>query len=149
MCEHRQIDPTERIIYHSSPIDAKPQRSYLSTIKIRTNTWTRLISNLNKQQFHDIFYKQDLTDNQKQRLWLLLAYCNYHLLNPSTFFDFLGEAAIEEKVTLKSFSTADVLRSWGKNSVPSHIQDNILVFLYLVIRDGGRVLSLIDTIDSL
>jgi hypothetical protein len=149
MCEHREIDLPERIIYAVSPLDARPNKTYLATVKTRATSWTRLTSQLNKGQFHDCTRALKLTEFEKQHLWILLAFCNYHLISPLAFFDFLMETAIEERVTLTSYATAEALRKIPGNPIPQGFQDNFLVFLYLAIRDGARAFSLLNTLEVL
>ena len=148
MCEYREIDPTERIIYKISPLDSS-NLSVLASLKTRSSALTRLTSRLNKVQFQDMIRTLKLNKDETEKLWLLLAYCNYHLISPLAFFDFLLEVAIEERITLKSYTSAEALRSWQNHPIPATFQDNFLVFLYLAIRDGARAYSLLETIDAL
>lgn len=149
MCEHRNIDDTERILYMISPLDVTHPNSYYKTLKARQAAWIRLTSGMNKNQFHDILYPLKLTDEQKEHLWLIICYCHYHLESPTIFFDFLMEVAIEERASLRSFSTAEAIHQWPKNPIPEKFQNNFLLFLYLAIRDGRRAFTFLETLDLL
>ena len=94
-------------------------------------------------------YPLNLTDDEKQQLWILTAYTHYNLISPTIFFDFLMEIAIEEKARFTSFATAEKLRKWPTNPIPAKFQDNFLVFLYLAIRDGEYAFTLLKSLDAL
>ncbi len=149
MCEYREIDPTTHVIYAESPLFINQKQSYYKSIQGRASAWTTLVTTLNKKKFHDMTCPLRLTEDEKQQLWILLAYCHYHLISPIAFFDFLMEVAIEERVSLTSFATAEALRKWPKSPVPAKFQDNFLLFLYLAIRDGGQVFKMLNMLDSL
>lgn len=149
MCEYREIDTAEHTIYRESPLFAVNKTSYYSSVKNRAAAWTALVGNLNKNRFEDIVYPLRLTQNEKQQLWILIAYAHYNLISPVVFFDFLMEVAIEEKAQFSSFATAEKLRKWPASPVPSKFQDNFLLYLYLAIRDGGGVWNLLNCLDTL
>lgn len=149
MCEHRQIESIERIIYKNSPLGTMGKHSFYETLKIRHAAWMRLLNYQNKGQFHDMTLPLKLNDTQKEHLWLLISYCSYHLPIPSIFFDFLMDVVIEERATLRSFSTAEALRKWPRNPVPQNFKDNFLLFLYLAMRDGERAFSFLEDLEAL
>ena len=149
MCEYREIDRPERTIYRESPLFFVGNKGYYSSLKNRAAAWTTLVGNLNKNRFEDMVYPLMLTQNEKQQLWILVAYAHYNLVSPVVFFDFLMEVAIEEKAQFTSFATAEKLRKWPASPVPSIFQDNFLLYLYLAIRDGGGVFNLLNCLDTL
>jgi hypothetical protein len=149
MCEHREIDPTARIIYGESPLIFCHKQSFYKSIKSRVAAWISLTTNLNKNKFLDITYPLKLSEEEKQQLWILVAYCHYHLISPTAFFDFLMEVAIEERVRFTSFATAEALRKWPMTPIPDKFQDNFLVFLYIAIRDGSQAFKMLSTLDTL
>ncbi len=149
MCEHRQIDPTERIIYRQSPLSTGTSKSYYKSLNSRAAAWISLVTTLNKNKYEDMVYPLNLTDDEKQQLWILTAYTHYNLISPTIFFDFLMEIAIEEKARFTSFATAEKLRKWPTNPIPAKFQDNFLVFLYLAIRDGEYAFTLLKSLDAL
>ena len=149
MCEYREIDSDERNIYPQSPLFIVSKQSYYSSLNTRAAAWTTLVTNLNKNRFEDMVYPLKLTHNEKQQLWILVAYAHYNLISPVVFFDFLMEVAIEEKSLFTSFATAEKLRKWPASPVPAKFQDNFLLYFYLAIRDGGSVFNLINSIDTL
>jgi hypothetical protein len=147
MCEYREIDPTDRMIYGESPLSQK--ESFYKSVKSRVATWVSLTTNLNKYRFFDTIYPLKLSDEEKEHLWIVIAYCHYHLISPTAFFDFLMEVAIEEHVRFTSFATAEKLRKWPMSPVPTKFQDNFLRFLYLAIRDGSSAFKMLNTLDTL
>lgn len=149
MCEYREIDTAEHTIYAESPLFAVGKRSYYVSVRNRAAAWTCLVTNLNKNRFEDMVYPLRLTQDEKQQLWILVAYAHYNLISPVVFFDFLMEVAIEEKTRFTSFATAESLRKWPASPVPTRFQDNFLLYLYLAIRDGGGVFNLLNCLDSL
>lgn len=149
MCEHREIDPTRRTIYVSSPLFAVNKDSYYLSVSRRVRAWTSLVTNLDKNKFDDMVYPLKLTQDEKQQLWILIAYAHYYLISPVAFFEFLMEVAIEEKTRFTSFATAEKLRKWPASPVPARFQDNFLVYLYLAIRDGERAFTLLNRLDIL
>lgn len=149
MCEYREIDTTDKIVSSETLVAPIKKESYLVSVRNRTASWTNLVSNLNKNRFESMLYPLILTEDEKQQLWILVAYAHYNLISPVAFFDFLMEVAIEEKCLYTSFATAEKLRKWPRSPVPRNFQDNFLVFFYLCIRDGARAFSLLNCLDTL
>lgn len=149
MCEYRQTDSTERILYRQSPLSIGAPKTYYKSLNSRAAAWISLVTGLNKNKFEDMVIPLKLTEDEKQQLWILIAYTHYNLISPTIFFDFLMEMAIEEKARFTSFATAEKLRKWPTNPIPARFQDNFLVFLYIAIRDGEYAFSLLKSLDSL
>lgn len=149
MCEYKEIRPRDFEPRQLSTPGKMEKSSYLSDLKRRVNAWNTLVSSPNKQTFQNETKGFSLTEEQLQMLWMLVCYAHFHLISPLAFFDFLMEVAVEEKATFTSFATAEKLRKWPKNPIPARFQDNFLLFLYLMIRDGRSALAHLDELNSL
>lgn len=151
MCEYKEIKvETESLprIYWPKMSKNMPE-TYLASIQRRTRVWVNQTSEPHKNKFHEFTSLLNLNEDQKQKLWMIICYCHLHLISPLAFFDFLAEIAVEERVRLTSFASAEKLRAWPKNPIPATFQDNFLVFVYLAIRDGLNAYVQLENLDNL
>lgn len=136
-------------IYGTSPLTAEGRRSYLSTLQSRVKAWTNLTKSPNKKTFNELTLPLNITVADREKLWLIVAYCNYRLEDHEAFFNHIMEIAIEERVTFTSFATVEALRQWPTNTFPDGFNNDILLFLYFCMRDGPSAYEQLSKIPPL
>lgn len=118
-------------------------RSYLSLVEGRIAAWSCLCSAPTLSTLDTVV--GCIRGERKEEVWNVATHVHFHVKSIRVFLHALGELAIEERATFRSFATIEALRGGLKkygytefSKLP--LEEEVLMFLYLSIRDGATFL---------
>ena len=117
--------------------------SYLLTVEKRIAAWSHLCVGPSLAILDIV--AGTIHGERKEQVWNVATHIHFHVKSVRKFLHALGEIAIEERTKFRSFATAERLREgltrYGYEEFASlPIDDAVLQFLYLAIRDGASYL---------
>ena len=118
-------------------------RSYMSLVEGRIAAWSCLCTAPTLANLDIVI--GCLHGERKEEVWNVATHIHFHIKTVRVFLHALGELAIEERATFRSFATIEALRGGLKkygytefSKLP--LEKEVLMFLYLSIRDGASFL---------
>lgn len=125
-------------------------RSYLSLVEKRIAAWSRLCERPTLEMLDAVV--GSVIGERKEEIWNVATHIHFHVKSVRQFLHALGELAIEERASFRSFATIPSLRAglakYGYVELSQlPIANDVLLFLYFAIRDGASFLKERDAIE--